>query len=289
MRTVQHLLLVSCVISLFLAVTGCESSFDPLKKNDEVVYSMFGTLDLHADTQWVRVMPVGEKLLPTDTAGSKAEVTLTRVETGETTTLKDSLFNFRNNTFVRNYWTTRSLEPEETYVLAAEAEDGRTSRASVTIPPPIPRPVVDYSESNEEGLVIVPTDDSLVVAETKFKVQIVTEFGPGPIEDVKFSHLDHLHQNNGTYRFRVEAGKMIYNELESVFRMLKREVVIAAGSKEWPNLSDLSEEEVPIPDRSNSNVENGTGVVAGVASRKVPLKSCYNENDERIPCGEESW
>lgn len=284
MHSVKYpLILVCCILLLVLTEAGCDSAFEPIKKNDEVVFSMFGTLDLHADTQWVRVMPVGETLLPTGTAGEKAEVTLTRMETGETITLNDSVFTFRNNTAVTNYWTDIRLHPEEEYTLKAEAPDGRSSRATVTIPPPLPRPLIDYSEDDEEGLVIVPTDDSLVVAETKFKIQTLTPFGPGPIEKFVFSHLDHLFvTDEGKYRFRVEGEQLIQNELDAGFSVLKREVILALGSKEWPDLSDLSEEEIPIPDNTTSNVDNGTGVVAGIASRKVPLESCYNEDEELI-------
>lgn len=157
MHTVKYpSMLVCCILLLFLAEAACDSAFEPIKKNDEVVFSMFGTLDLHADTQWVRVMPVGETLLPAATAGEKAEVTLTRMETGETIILNDSVFTFRNNTTVTNYWTDIRLHPEEEYSLKAKAPDGRSSRATVTIPPPLPRPLIDYSEDDEEGLVIVP-------------------------------------------------------------------------------------------------------------------------------------
>lgn len=88
--------------------------------------------------------------------------------------------------------------------------------------------------------------------------------------------------DEGKYRFRVEGEQLIQNELDAGFSVLKREVILALGSKEWPDLSDLSEEEIPIPDNTTSNVDNGTGVVAGIASRKVPLESCYNEDEELI-------
>lgn len=288
MHTVKRLLFFCFILFLMFAEIGCESTFDPLKKNEDIVFSMFGTLDLHADTQWVRVMPLGETLLPTDTTISKTEVTLTRLETGETTTLNDSVFTFRNNTIVRNYWTTTSLHSQEEYILEAEAPDGRTSRAAVTIPGPISRPLIDYNVMSNEGLVIVQTDDSLVVANSKFKVQLLSEFGPGPIEEMEFSHLDHLHRNNGGYRFKIEGKRLINTETSSRYKILNKEVVLAVGSKDWPDLSDLTEEEIPIPDQATSNVENGIGVVAGVASRTAPLESCYNENEELIPCGEEN-
>jgi hypothetical protein len=266
--------------------TGCDSAFEPIKPNDDIVFSLFGTLYLHADPQWVRVMPIGETLVPTDTA-QKPEVTLTRIETGETTMLNDSLFILRNNTKVWNYWTDTQLYPEEKYVLRAKAPDGRTSRATVTIPAPLPRPLTDYSVQDEEGLVIVPTDDSLVVAETRFFVEELTPFGPAGTVELYFSHLDQLFlTDDGEYRFRVEGETMIYNELETGFRVLERELIIAAGSPEWPDLSDLTEEEIPIPN-TNSNVENGTGVVAGIARQRAPLKRCVNEEEKLVPCEED--
>lgn len=280
--------LAGLVLVILVSVSGCDSTFEPLKPSDDIVFSMFGTLDLHADTQWVRVMPVGKKLLPNDSTISRAEVTLTRLETGETVTMRDSLFAFRNNTFILNYWTDTPLHPEEDYLLVAESDDGRTSRAMVSIPPALPRPITNYSTEEEEGVVVIPSSDSVVVAETRFLVRPLTPFGPAPDEEFSFSHLDQLFKNNdGHYIFPVEVVSRIRDELKTNFLILEREVVIALGSDEWPDLSDLTEEEAAIPG-THSNVENGTGIVAGVASRKAPLKRCVNENDELIPCEEEN-
>lgn len=255
-----------------MLINSCDSTFEPIQPSDDITFSIFGTLDLHADTQWVRVMPIGEKLLADDPNVERAKVTLTRMETGEVVTLEDSLFAFRNNTYVLNYWTDTPLHSEEDYLLQAETADGRISRAQVSIPSPLPRPQIDYSLEEERGLVEIPTDDLPVVVESKFVVQELTPFGPAPAKEIAFSHLDHLFlTDDGTYRFRVEGGRLIYNELETSYQVLDRELVIAKGSKDWPDLSDLTEEEIPVPD-NYSNVENGTGLVVGVASRTASLE-----------------
>lgn len=85
-------LLVAAVFASALAA-GCEHAFEPFQENEDADFSMFGYLDLNADTQWVRVMPVRQDLFlspdPIDAA-----VTLEHLESGQIVTLNDSLFEF---------------------------------------------------------------------------------------------------------------------------------------------------------------------------------------------------
>ena len=72
---------------------GCEEPFEPFQESPDGAFSMFGYLNVKADTQWVRVMPVRQNLFlqpePID-----AVVTLEHLGTGRVVTLRDSLFSF---------------------------------------------------------------------------------------------------------------------------------------------------------------------------------------------------
>jgi len=90
-------------ISLLLIVMGCEQTFEPLQKNDELVFSMYGVVDVHGEFSVVRVMPIGEGLLNTNPEPNNSQVFLTHNSTGERFTYQDSLFKFGGDTYVWNY------------------------------------------------------------------------------------------------------------------------------------------------------------------------------------------
>src|SRR5690606_26320138 len=113
------------VILVLTAITawGCNDTFEPLQENEEYVFSMYGTLDVHADTQWVRVMPIGDRLFNNNPEPSGTVVTLTRLSTGDVITMNDSLFTFGGPSYIWNYWTTEPLQPGEPYTVTATAAD----------------------------------------------------------------------------------------------------------------------------------------------------------------------
>ncbi len=49
---------------LILALTACDSSFEPITQEPTHFFAVFGFLDTAADTQFVRVSPVRETLEP---------------------------------------------------------------------------------------------------------------------------------------------------------------------------------------------------------------------------------
>lgn len=278
------------ILLVILYLAGCDNTFKPLQQNDQYAFSMYGTLDLHADTQWVRVMPIGESLIPTNPESNNTVVTLTRESTGETTILNDSLFVFGGNAYVWNYWTSMPLQPNEEYILCAEAPDGRQSTAHVMVPSFLALPLVNYSEESDVAVITGSSVDPLVMLDTRFKVEVITEVGPAPEMELVFSHLDGVYvDQNGKFSFTMEVTYSVAIRLEGVrpgeFIIKSKELLIATGSEDWPDLSDLNEEGIVLPDVV-SNVENGTGFVAGIALRRVPLKSCYNEEGKLTACQE---
>lgn len=274
------------LLIVVLMAAACDNSFDPLQENDEFAFTMYGALDVHADTQWVRVMPIGKKLIPSEADTVDVEVSLVRRETGEVISMNDSLFVFGNDAHVHNYWTTEPLAGGEEYTVRAEDENGRLSKATVTIPPALPLPLINVSEQTGRVRINGMSEAQLVMADSRYKVQEITPAGPGPEDELVFSHLDEVYLGeDGSYGFAFNPSGLLSQELSGVYVVNSREFHIASGSEDWPDLSDLSQLEIAIPDIV-SNVENGTGFVAGIASRQVPIKNCYNDNGEQVPCEE---
>lgn len=266
-------LLVSiCFISI---LSACGASFDPLQPNEEYVFSMYGTLDVHADTQWVRVMPIGETLIPESPEPTDVKVFLIRESTGESVVMNDSLFRFGGTTYVWNYWTTVPIQPDEEYTIIAEAPDGRQSIAEITMPSALSIPNVEYSESLEQGTVTGVSEDSLVVLEVKYLVQVIDLFGCFQEAELVFSYIDDYSlQPNGSYAFSFENIYEIRSRLGDAclhcYVVNKRELVVVSASENWPFNTDLSEAKTILPE-TPSNVRNGVGLIAGIASRAIEI------------------
>lgn len=259
--------LILCIWNL-----SCETTFEPLQENDLYAFTMYGSLDLHAETQWVRVMPIGETLIYKNPEPNGTKVSLIRESTGEMTALNDSLFRFGGDAYVWNYWAGTTLQPNEEYRVVAETTDGRKSQSVVTLPSFLPIPDVTYSVEEESGTVSGSTEDPLVTVEMRYLAQAITEVGCAQEMEVIISHLDDVFITpEGEYHFDIDNRFRIASGLGGnvPYIVNKRElVVISASEEDWPDIADLTEEEIILPDLV-SNVENGTGVIAGIATRRV--------------------
>lgn len=270
------------ILFVFLNAFGCENTFEPLQENDQYKFTLYGSVDLHADTQWLRVMPIGESLVPTDPESYGTEVVLIRERTGDSTALNDSLFVFGSNTFAWNYHTTEVLHPNEEYTVVATAPDGGQSRATVTVPSVLPVPEIDYNyeRDGETGIIEGTNADPFVTLEMRYWVQR----GCGASETfLTISHLDDIRTfPDGEYRVIIDNDHTINQELTGSifgnFRVNHRELfMVTAREEEWPDFSVLTDEEIVLPEVV-SNVENGTGLVAGIASRRIEI------SPRRAPC-----
>jgi hypothetical protein len=273
------------LLLLVLPMWSCDSGFDPILDDHNQNYSIYGTLDLHADTQWVRVMPISQQLIPTDTTNATS-VYLTNESTGERIAMNDSLFRFSNNAHVWNYWTTYSLDPHTQYTLEAVHKSGQTASVQVEMPAPFPPPVVDFDDNRLSGFIWGSSQDSIVVAQARFTVRIPSSAGLGPPVNLEISILDRVIQNSqGEFRFLLDAQTLMADELDVSGSVVwvDRSLIMVSGSKDWPQYNLLSEEELSIPGLV-SNVENGVGYLAAGAVREVPLYSCYNAQGDRVPC-----
>lgn len=266
MKAIHVLLIISSALIFF----SCEHSFDPLDQNEDLVFSMYGVLDIHADTQWVRIMPVGTSLLSTDPDIKPVQVQLIDHATGEIKMLNDSLFLFGTNVYAYNYWIADSISPNQVYTITAISEDGKESKAEIHTPSILDMPEVSTPSGGENIMVSGITADSIVVAKTHYLVQTITPMGCAPETSVSVSHIKNLIlRPNGEYTFRAENSAAIAAQLgTNGFIVNRRSVEVVTSTGDWPNGSILSEWEITIP-QILSNVERGTGVVAGVARREI--------------------
>lgn len=272
-----NLLIPAFLLIGIAVISGCDDTFEPLQPNNKYAFSMYGTLDVTADTQWVRVMPIGERLFNNKPDPNGTVVTLKNLESNITVTLEDSLFEFGGPAFVWNYYTTVPLEPETMYELKAVAPDGRTSSATVKTPKQLIVPEVEYNMTAERGEVEGITDENLVVAEVTYWAQFIDDMGNWTgFEKYVISVLGNASviPVRSTFRFTFESRNLLSRAVGVSFSRIRIDNVyvrVATADTVWPSYMDITEEEAAMPDVV-SNVDFGTGYIATASSHymRVP-------------------
>jgi hypothetical protein len=275
--------LIPAVLAGVLA-GGCESPFEAFEENTAGPFSVFGHLDLRADTQWIRVMPVRQNLLlepkPID-----AVVTLEHLASGRSVTLKDSLFRFadprlESEGYVYNFWTTERLEPGASYRLRAVRSDGASTMATVVMPADLELTLL-YSEALvDSGLADVGR--VRVRAEHVLYTDVIYEIWhtveEKPAEPIVRRERRDSSDIAGTQYLRVLQDSLRFPHslpVRALRDMRRLELRLAVARSDWPFAPGLSHAEIALPGNAPSNIENGIGFVGAVATWTVPLQRCH--------------
>jgi hypothetical protein len=261
---------VAAVFASTLAA-GCDHPFRPFAENEHAIFSMFGYLDLTADTQWVRVMPVRQNLF-LEPAPIDAVVTLEHLGSGRVVTLNDSLFSFRDPrldgvAYAYNFWTTERLEPEASYRLRAVRSDGASTTAHVVMPPYPEISLLNYPQVQDYALLRVRAERVLFV-DVYFAMRTASG-DPAPPIKVR-DYFTFPTAEPGTHGITVNRLARFDRPLD----VRRQEIRLVTGRPEWPFHAELPDLAVALPDIVPSNVENGLGFVGGLAIRTIPFHLC---------------
>lgn len=276
----------SCWLAVCLSAelsAGCDQPFSPMQENDRYVFSMYGYFDASADTHWVRVTPIRDELFK-ETDAIDATVTLENRNSGESTILNDSLFEFRQDGSIWNFWTTMKLEPLQSYLLKAEKSDGEASQVEINITDDFSAPYVQTGGSADTIDFNMKDIETLVYVQTIYKIEGEVS---GRTQIYSVSKLRHVIPTETGYRFLTNRNRDLNRILVHIredFQVLHSQIFIAAtGDSDWPDFPNMDPIIEALPDAA-SNVENGLGYVTGLISKTVPYKSCYDDSNNLIPC-----
>lgn len=283
--------LVFCTALMGLIWTSCESPFDPLAENDTYAFSINGVIDLSADTQWVRVMPIRDSLT-FSAQKSKAKVMLSSGSTN--ISMRDSVFAYHPSiedvTYANNFWTKDNLVGGVEYTLSASNENGAFASATFSIPADFPTPVVDYREETRFAYVEVSGIEQLVVAEATYILRYIDANGrpqtSPPLTVNQFETEAVERYRSGDFTFRVNDMPYFAEELgvsENAITILYSELLIISGNDSWPRNLDI-DDDLYVLSEDFYNVEGGLGTVSGIVSKRIPLESCRDSNEELVAC-----
>lgn len=294
----SSILNISLFLSCFLIVSGCNQTFEPLKENDKYFFTIFGYLDTSADTQWVRIVPPREQLdAPAEIP--EIQVSLENIETGESITMKDSLFASGSGFNYINFYTLMDVEPEQIYRVKAEHTDGRASLVTLTTPGEFPTPMFfedtfAFVDRHIHQIIITGVaKENLIDVQTLWFARREGE----EIRKFTFSYRNTVEKID-TYGGAYVADVVYEEEEEAVLKefsvpsffgfgveLLDQQIYVAVAGPEWneeiPSFDDLVYSQ---PDYI-SNVENGLGYMVGIYSKVIPYKTCHTANRSQIiPC-----
>lgn len=271
--------IIPLLLIAYIGLSSCDESFDPVKENDLFYYSVFGYLDSSEERQWIRVIHLQEE---TDTTGRGIDgiVTLENLESGETSVLNDSLFQYSNNIYAYNFWTEQDIDPAGTYRITAERSDGVTSSVTVETPETFEDP--EYQPpvfAREPGRLIIRGVDNLADSSIRFKVRfnVANITVNNTIQVIS----DTIATGPDSYYIPIYPDQisLATRDLGSV-DIIDCELYVARAGSDWVDFSSLDRNLIALPD-GISNVENGTGYVVGVTSKRIfyPNESCTDQND----------
>lgn len=260
---------VSKVAALLLLCCGCDQTFEPTEPGERY-FSLFGYLDVSADTQWIRVMPVRD-VAPTSSQPINAVVTLENLETGQILTLNDSLFAYQvsnldlsQRRYAHNFWTAETIEPEAVYRAVATRPAGRSSSAIIRIPPEIDDEVI------VEINLLVPSRATISFSGVEHLPMVLVL--PAPPGCRAYQSLagatvtaDGLH--------RVPVMRASGPDPLSCGDLNRKEIKIISSGSSWLFDPGFSEEIASLPDVT-SNVKHGVGFIGGIVTKTVPFEYC---------------
>ncbi|MDX1429415.1 MAG: hypothetical protein R3282_03960, partial [Rhodothermales bacterium] len=147
---IRHRVAAASVFLAALSLVGCEENVDPFVGTD-LPFTIWGFLNASSDTQYVRVFPISDELVPADET-IDARVFSMDLETGEEREWRYEKVRFDSLIQGHIFWSPFLPQHNRRYRLEVVRSDGATSSVSVTVPSPVEFAV----DADVEGSTIVP-------------------------------------------------------------------------------------------------------------------------------------
>jgi len=128
------------LLSVLVIVVGCDPSVDAFKEGREV-YSLYGALNIHDSTNYIRVRNISDPFTKSSTKNINVNVKLVDVESGVVRTLRDSVKEFQD-VYTHNFESKLNIEPFRKYE-AILMRDGEERLRETALTPKISSTNVD--------------------------------------------------------------------------------------------------------------------------------------------------
>lgn len=124
-----------------LLLSACEESVNPILESDQQ-FTIFGTLDMGQDTQFVRVIPIRPTVVAAADAPLDVTFTSTDLVDGEQRVWRDSTVQFANGTSGHVFYSPFRVRPGHTYRIEIQPTGSTLTTSAETTVPAQPQAVV---------------------------------------------------------------------------------------------------------------------------------------------------
>ena len=273
-RTRPSLLLILSLTLGLCALPSCDPSVTVVTPSDQHQYSLFGVMNVAADTQTIRVTPLLDSL---ESQPLQATVVLENLDTGEEVTFHNSVDTIAD-TRVYNAWAATPIQPATSYRLSVREDRHPITTATLTTPPAPPQVETGIIRpscgGNTELLVVVRGIDHLAGTSLTYWIQPPADDGemPPPYTST-LTHFENVSRNEDGFRVRIDYSTDLhlvnpepYEDDcadEGDFARPYANLMVAAGGPDWPEWLNAPVNELGRPD-AFSNVNGGHGYVGGI-------------------------
>jgi hypothetical protein len=168
------------IFALSLIVWACDNSLEPLDM-DAGVYSIFGTLDLNKETNYIRVRDLNVPFTAEATRELNAVVTLENPGSGTVDVLESERLE-HEGVYHHNFVVNGAIQPDTEYILTVERPDGVTITLS-EITPTMPEPVINSFNTDCYTPIEVefsPTNGGTIVYRIRFRFELFGTYFSAP-------------------------------------------------------------------------------------------------------------
>lgn len=284
----------TCILLVLLLASGCETAFDPFDESDRSI-SVMGYLDVNADTQFVRVELLRDSLLLGSRPDLDVEVSLKNQLTGETSEWQDSLFQFGEDVFVHNYWSTAQLMPGNPYQFVVEPATGPALVSNLTMPGPftlaaLPEITCFTLARDCVDLPFFQLDfEDLDRVAAMLAIYRYPDFDrPKGCKELRIHYWEDVEQasfgSSIVINWRDDLTKLVsaWPDIPVDPTFATMDIFVGAGGPEWPDFVGIDRETLFLPEIF-TNIENGIGFLGGVLTSSIRLYDNEDFCDFRTP------
>jgi hypothetical protein len=266
-------LLLACAVGA-LALGGCEEEVDPFIEGD-FYYSIYGYLDTAADTQYVRVVPISDRVGESEGLEG-AVVRSVRLADGETVVWRDSLVTFRDGSTGTVFYAPVQIFPGYSYRFEVERSDGATTSAQTDVPAPQQVEVGSVTAGNTRQTVRWPG-----ITSPPFRAEVWYRFRNRdprrPFQEIVLTYAIDIERTTG--RTSPQGGWQLDVLLSDDYELVRERLgfaredpptLLAVGMRladrdaQWVPPGGRFDSEVLVQPGLFSNVENGFGFLGSV-------------------------
>lgn len=270
-----RLLSLGAIGALMVILLGCEEDITAVTGSDRP-FSFYGVLRPQADTQFVSVYPITDRLAPLEPEPLDAEITATNTTTGETYQLRDSIRQEDDGQYAHFFWTPIRVKYGHTYEIEARNSADEVSSVEVTVPPSAELEIREPHETLSVGIVNPVFVAGDVPRLMKIEVEYHIKFDSGEPQATNTRMI----VNHDDDARKVEGGWIIDINLSNDFETLRGRLQaqnrwsasygivmhdmtlrLAAVNEEWNPPGGSFDPEVLVQPGTMSNVRNGFGFV----------------------------